>query len=388
MKFNRQLKAGVFLLLCCMMFSFYACDAEKGEPFHITGTIKGAENKKILIETMTFPQINQYPKYTLIDTARADEKGNFTIENYLPERMLCRITVEGNQYNYYIVSLENETLKIDADINKQMKPDVNGSGATSALYAFIDRMRDNNLKQAAINDSIMAYTTAGNDSMIRIFTQKRIDAQNEYTGILKTFADTADDISNAIVAIEGLEFDKEIEYIRNFASRMKSTDDSASAYLKELVAKIDLQDKMLTESFIGKPFIDIIQPDPNGKNLKLSDLKGKVVLVDFWASWCGPCRKENPNVVNVYKTYAEKGFTVFSVSLDTDKDKWLAAIKKDGLIWDTHVSLLNQENNQAAMDYRITGIPMSFLVDRNGIIVAQNLRGSALAKEVDKLINE
>lgn len=388
MKFNRYMKSVLLFIMSCLAISFYACNTEKGEPFHVTGTIKGAENKKIFIETMTFPQINQFPKYTLIDTARGDANGNFTIENYLPERMLCRITVEGNQYNYYIVSLENETLRIAADINKQLKPDVQGSGPTIALYAFIDRMRENNLFQNAINDSIMTYTAAGNDSMISIYTQKRIDAQNEYSQILKTFADTANDISNAIVAIEGLEFEKEIEYIKKFAARMDNSDDSASAYLKELKTKIDLQEKMLTESFIGKPFIDIMQPDPSGKNLKLSDLKGKVVLVDFWASWCGPCRKENPNVVNVYKNYADKGFTVFSVSLDTEKDKWLAAIKKDGLIWDTHVSLLSQENNQAAMDYRITGIPMSFLVDRNGIIVAQNLRGSALAKEVDKLINQ
>lgn len=388
MKFNLQMKSVLFIVVTGLTFSFSACNAEKGEPFQLTGTIKGAENKKIFIETMTFPEINQFPKYTLIDTARADEKGNFTIKNYLPERMLCRITVEGNQYNYYIVSLENETLQIDADINKQLKPEVKGSGATLALYTFIDKMRENNLRQNAINDTIMTYTTAGNDSMISIYIQKRIDAQNEYTLILKTFADTADDISNAIVAIEGLEFEKEIEYIKNFAKRMQSSDDSASSYLKELSDKIDMQEKMLTESFIGKPIIDIMQPDPTGKNLKLSELKGKVVLIDFWASWCGPCRKENPNVVNVYNKYADKGFTVFSVSLDTDKDKWLAAIKKDGLIWNTHVSLLVQQNNQAAIDYHITGIPMSFLVDRNGIIVAQNLRGSALAKEVDKLINQ
>ena len=91
--------------------------------------------------------------------------------------------------------------------------------------------------------------------------------------------------------------------------------------------------------------------------MKLSDLKGKVVLIDFWASWCAPCRAENPNLVKVYNLYKDDGFTVYSVSLDTDKKKWIDAVQKDGLTWKNHVALFDSNNNKAASDYRITGIP-------------------------------
>ena len=130
------------------------------------------------------------------------------------------------------------------------------------------------------------------------------------------------------------------------------------------------------------------------KKLKLSALKGKIVLIDFWASWCGPCRRENPNVVKAYNKYGKakfknaKGFEIFSVSLDKSIGPWKSAIAKDGLTWKYHVSDLLYWNSKAAALYHVNSIPMSFLIDENGKIIAKNLRGIQLHQALDKLVEK
>ncbi len=155
---------------------------------------------------------------------------------------------------------------------------------------------------------------------------------------------------------------------------------------------------LITSSFVSKPKIGLsignVAPElafnnPKGEEIKLSSLRGQFVLIDFWASWCGPCRKENKNVVKTYQTYKDKsftngeGFTVYNVSLDTNPKKWEKAILKDKLEWNNHVSDLKRPA-EGAMLYQVRGIPSNFLIDGDGIIIAKNLRGETLDQALEK----
>ena len=137
---------------------------------------------------------------------------------------------------------------------------------------------------------------------------------------------------------------------------------------------------------VGKQAPELNFPDINGENIALSSLKGKVVLLDFWASWCGPCRKENPFVVGLYNKYKDKGFTIYSFSLDKDKTKWIQAIQQDNLSWKNHVSDLMAWNSLGAAKYKIRSIPQTFLIDRQGNISAIGLRGEKLERKLIEIM--
>jgi len=162
----------------------------------------------------------------------------------------------------------------------------------------------------------------------------------------------------------------------SLSTRLRNTENG-----KALAKKLDIVKK----TAVGVKAMDFSQPDVNGKMVSLSSYKGKYVLLDFWASWCGPCRAENPNVLKAYNEFKDKNFDILAVSLDDKKENWLKAVKDDALPW-TQVSDLMGWKNQAAGFYAITAIPQNFLIDPNGVIIASNLRGEELAKKLSQLI--
>ncbi|MCB0580356.1 MAG: TlpA family protein disulfide reductase [Phaeodactylibacter sp.] len=168
-----------------------------------------------------------------------------------------------------------------------------------------------------------------------------------------------------------------VYYAGQFVESFKDSDPSAAAGMQAQIEQM--------KSFVvGGQAPDFTQKTPDGGEMSLSDLRGKVVLLDFWASWCGPCRRENPNVVRMYKKYKEKGFDVLGVSLDKTHDRWIQAIEQDGLEWH-HVSDLKGWSNEAAQAYGVRSIPHTVLLDAEGRILARNLRGEALERRLEEI---
>lgn len=179
-----------------------------------------------------------------------------------------------------------------------------------------------------------------------------------------------------------LDSDQHFDLYVMVAEKLKEAGWNDYTHVKAFLSSVESMKK----TAVGQIAPEIALPNPQGEVVKLSSLRGNYVLLDFWAKWCGPCRRENPNVVRAYNKYKDKGFTVYGVSLDRSKEDWVQAIREDNLTW-THVSDLKYWQSEAAKVYNITGIPFSLLLDKEGRIIAKNLRGAALDEKLAEIFD-
>jgi peroxiredoxin len=234
---------------------------------------------------------------------------------------------------------------------------------TSALMAEYGKLTD-----AQKND----------ETAMKSFNRRYSEIQSKTNKVFSSFVSGHPDSFISLLALSEGNFDfKELDALYNSLSeRIKNTD---------MGQTIGAEIRLAKHTAIGSKAPDFAQNNDSGKSVKLSEFKGKYVLIDFWASWCGPCRRENPNVVKAYHAFKDKNFTILGVSLDESKTAWLNAVRKDGLTW-TQVSDLKGWQNSAAALFGIKSIPQNFLIDPNGVIVEKNLRGETLQQVLSQVI--
>lgn len=350
---------------------FAACDTQK--KYELSGKIEGQSEGKIYLN------IEKDRELVKIDSADL-VNGVFKLEGSVVVADLYYLQIDDKR-GAIPVFLENAPISVEANMENLREAKVTGSVSQDLNNSFVAKMSGFKAKQepivTAYKKAMSEKDEAGAEKAIKEY--ETLEA--EKVEIVKSFVK---ENSNSVVAsfiaqrnlLNKIEV-SEMEVLYNaFGEDVK-----ASRSALAIKSKLDI----LKNIAVGQPAPDFTLNTPEGTPMSLSSLKGKVVVIDFWASWCGPCRRENPHMVEIYNELSSKGVEFLGVSLDENKDKWLKAIEDDGLIW-KHVSDLKGWDSVAGKLYGINGIPATVLIDQNGNIVAHKVFGEELKAEIEKLL--
>lgn len=368
----------LFVFIATLLFN--SCDRTADSRYSISGTIENAEGMMLYLEDISTPQI------VIIDTSKI-ENNTFEIKGNTQEGLYRLRLIPTNENIVFYLPGEKSKIEVAMDKQAPYEYTISGNEASVAIKELTDNLvlqtrQYNELKNlfALKPDTAANVEDELKKSMLVITnTLKKFVSENN-NGFLKTYALTMLPNPN-----------EDLDYIYNELKTVVE-ENPKNEFAKSVFQEVEnFKNQREMESSmglaIGKEAPDIVLPDVNGKTRKLSSLRGKVVLIDFWAAWCKPCRMENPNVVRVYTKYKDLGFEVFSVSLDKDKNSWTSAIREDGLYWQNHVSDLKFWNSEVVSLYNIKGIPLAILIDAEGKIIAKNLRGQALDNRLAEIFN-
>ncbi len=349
----------------------FVATAQKAALFTIEGKLDGG-----------YPEGTEIKLYKNGENTEAGSanltKGKFVLQGKVEEPTLCYLVIgEEKPVEIYV---ENRIISFKANKSNLAAFTVEGSESHKHFAAFIKAFLPMVQQLSSLAGKINA-TPPGKDrdALMKTYDQVQLNIQNE---IDKTIRERPESHVTAFLLNATYQFNEDPIVLEERFNKLHASI-RRSAIGKQLETFI-AENKI---GAVGTQSLDFSQPDTSGTPVSLSSFRGKYVLIDFWASWCGPCREENPNVVETFQKFKDKNYTVLGVSLDRpgQKSKWLQAIHEDKLTW-THVSDLQFWNSSAAQLYKVKGIPQNFLVDPNGKIIARNLRGPALEAKLCEVL--
>ncbi len=342
-------------------------------PVSIKGSIKGGAGQPVYLQIVESKDVKP------LDTIVANDKGEYAFTYSTDRPEFYRVGVN-EQNSFYLVLSPGESVVTKAEIGNMFKSFEVVEGPEEC-----HRMKEMN-GLTGMKDSInmiMQAAQMNNDkrmmeSAVAAYENINIKMERE----IKAFINRKPAGLSSMAALQNLNFDIDFAY---YDKVVRALDGVANG--NDIYDNMKAQIEGMRNVAIGAVAPEITLAQPNGEVLSLSDLRGQYVLIDFWASWCGPCRRENPNVKKVYDKYHEKGFEIYGVSLDKTQQAWLNAIGQDGLEW-KHVSDLKYWQSEVVAEYQITGIPLTILLDKEGVIIGKNLRGVALEEKLAQIFGE
>ncbi len=387
----------ISLIIIFLAAIFFSACSQQPKPYTVKGNFSNAKDTKIILGKLTTTSIEP------VDSVTLDEKGEFSFSKVIsknPEYYLLRVGDKG--YLYLILdSADQVNITGDADsimatykvsgskdceiLSKASKHNLNNLMRIDS----ISKVYKNNIKNPKI------------DSIKKVLDKVYMNIfNNEQSFVKEMIKNNLNSIASYMLLYQQLGNQNFLINPKEDMSLFEKVDDALyskypnnayaqalHSYLIQFKEQLKAQEQAQKNTATGTVAPDFEVPTPDGKTIKLSDLRGQYVLLDFWASWCRPCRGENPNVVAAYNKYHKKGFEVFQVSLDKSKEAWINAIKKDGLDKWKHGSDLQYWQSAPARLYNVQSIPANFLLDKDGKIIATNLRGPALEAKLSELLD-
>jgi len=380
------------IVLSVLVISLLAsCNDKNSKTFNVSGVLLNAPSKVVYIEESDITTGQK----TLKDSSVIATDGKFSLSINAAKNAVYNLRLQNDASQFVTIINDASKVNLEVDFNKRTDfYNVTGSKASKSIqeyltritgmqkdrfsiYFQIDSLKKNNADPVLIQDLAIKQQQISSEE--KTYTQQTVlQSTNSSLSlfILSTYQGMARDPN---FRVNGFTDEEVVGLLNDVLTKFPDRTDIAGI-------RNSVEAGIPKLKWVGKQAPEISLPDTEGRTVKLSSFRGKYVLVDFWASWCGPCRKENPNVVQAYNQFKDKNFTILGVSLDRQKEPWEKAIVDDNLNW-THISDLKFWQSEVVPIYQVESIPFNVLVDPDGKVVAENLRGSALEQKLHQVLN-